>query len=70
MKIDHLLNENNLNDYLDTEEKFSFCLDLLNLSLAANGHGYCERMVNRLEDAFCRMISIPTTSLNENGWTP
>lgn len=70
MKIDHLLTEDNLNNYLDTDEKFTFCLDLLNLSLAANGHEYCERMVKRLEDAFWRAIRIPTTSLSENGWTP
>lgn len=70
MNIEHLLTEDNLNDYLDTGEKFTFCLDLLNLSLTRNGHGYCEQMVNQLEDAFCRLIRIPTTSLNENGWTP
>lgn len=61
MNIKHLLTESNLDGYLDTSEKFTFCLDLLDLSLAANGARYCELMVDRLENAFDRMLRAPLT---------
>lgn len=61
MNIKPLLTEANLDAYLDTDEKFTFCLDLLDLSLATNGHRYCEMMVNRLQDAFDRMLRAPLT---------
>lgn len=54
MKIDHLLTEENISDFIETDERFTFCLDLLGLSLVDDGDDYCTAQVNRLENAFDR----------------
>ena len=69
MDIDHLLTDDNLDAYLDADEKFMFCQDLLGLSLILDGHNYTTRQVERLERAFEYMRRLPR-AMNENGWTP
>lgn len=38
--------------YAATQDKFIFCLDLLDLSLMHNGDEYCAVRVEKLEDRF------------------
>ena len=40
----------------DTSEKFTFCLDLLELSLCKNGDSYCDHYVCELEDKFEKLL--------------
>ena len=40
----------------DTSEKFTFCLDLLELSLCKNGDSYCDHFVCELEDKFAGLL--------------
>ena len=40
----------------DTSEKFTFCLDLLELSLCKNGDSYCDHYVCELEDKFAGLL--------------
>ena len=44
-----------LNRYNATGEKFTFCLDLLELSLMYDGEIKCSKLVERLERKFDRM---------------
>ena len=39
-------------------EKFTFCLDLLRLSLAIDGDNYCTFMVEKLEDKFDHILKL------------
>jgi len=38
--------------YEETQDKFIFCLDLLDLSLRIDGEDKCDRLVEQLEQQF------------------
>lgn len=48
----------NAKAYDDTEEKFTFCLDLLDLSLVDDGDTYSTLWVESLERAFDRILEV------------
>jgi hypothetical protein len=45
-------------EWNETPEKWSFCVDRLYLSLGLNGEDYTEFVVNKLEDIFCKLLSV------------
>ena len=50
--MDKHITEANLAAYLNTEEKFLFCMDLLGLSLTRHGDKFCTDLVEKMEQAF------------------
>ena len=48
----------NARAYHNEQDKFVFCLDLLDLCLTIDGDRYCDRFVNLLEDQFEELLVI------------
>ena len=60
------LTEANLEAYLDTEDRFIFCADLLGLSLSIHGETVVNHYVEALEQAFGKLfINIVETTQNK-----
>lgn len=45
--------------YAATPDRFTFCLDLLELSLVDDGASFCAALVNELEEWFAVLDTIP-----------
>ena len=43
-------------EYAATDDKFIFCIDLLDLSLVDDGDRFCTKWVEALEDRFERYV--------------
>ena len=46
----------NAQEYQKEQDKFVFCLGLLELSLCKNGDSYCDHYVCELEDKFEKLL--------------
>lgn len=58
-KLEKLNTLENAKAWEATAEKFTFCLDLLELSLVDDGDGFCDLTVNILEDLFEETLDRP-----------
>ena len=58
-KLEKLNTFENAKAWKATDEKFIFCLDLLELSLIDDGDGFCDLTVNSLEDLFEKTLDRP-----------
>ena len=50
--VDALVTIDNAKGYFETSEKFTYCLDLLDLSLVIDGDKFCAYWIEQLEKEF------------------